>query len=104
MTVDPGRGPIPIAVFSICLVASAFLLQGGIGFSYSDEGFLWYGAVQTLAGNVPLLDFQSYDPGRYYWSAFWMMLFGESVLALRGSVALFQLLAVHAFSSLSSKI
>lgn len=90
---EPPR-PLHIALFSIVLVALAFLLQARIGFTYSDEGFLWYGAVQTLAGEIPIRDFQSYDPGRYYWSAFWMAAFGESVLALRGAVALFQLLGV----------
>jgi hypothetical protein len=87
--------PLQLAVFSAVLVGLSFWLQGRIGLTYSDEGFLWYGAVRTLAGDSPILDFQSYDPGRYYWSAFWMTFLGESMLALRGCVALFQLLSVY---------
>ena len=86
--------PSAIAAFSLVLVAASFLIQARTGLTYSDEGFLWYGAVHTLSGEVPILDFQSYDPGRYYWSAFWMMFFGKSMLALRLSVAIFQVVGV----------
>ncbi|WP_107839173.1 hypothetical protein [Metasolibacillus meyeri] len=75
---------------SSVLVAAMFMLQGNIGINLADEGYLWYGTIQTYLGEVPLLDFQSYDPGRYYWSAFWFKVFGDtSMLTLRIAVMLF---------------
>ncbi|MFF2092199.1 hypothetical protein [Paenibacillus sp. NPDC058174] len=76
--------------FAFVLVAIIFILQGRVGINLADEGYLWYGAVHTSIGEVPFLDFQSYDPGRYYWSAFWFKLFGNTdMLTLRIAVLLF---------------
>ena len=46
-------GLLKIAALSVGLVTLSFLLQGRSGVTYSDAGFLWYGAVHTLAGEVP---------------------------------------------------
>ncbi len=73
------------------LVGLWFAFQGRIDLNLADEGFLWYGAWRTSLGEIPLRDFQSYDPGRYLWSAFWFHLFdNDGILALRVSNALFQ--------------
>ncbi len=68
-----------------------------------DEGHLWYG-VKAISqyGDVPLLTFRGYDPGRYYWGAAWSVLIGDSLMAVRFSAMIFNaiglsfgLLAVH---------
>jgi hypothetical protein len=83
--------PWHILLMAIVLGGGSFALQGRQGINLADEGFLWYGAQQTAHGKVPLRDFQSYDPGRYYWSAAGMHLFGEGLVALRFSETVFQL-------------
>ncbi|MDP6980019.1 MAG: hypothetical protein QF570_15680 [Myxococcota bacterium] len=73
-----------------------FWLTGKIGIDLYDEGYLWYGAIRTMAGEVPVRDFQSYDPGRYYWSAAWSQVFGSGILSLRLSNSIFQILGLTA--------
>ena len=55
-----------------------FSLQWRYGFNWGDEGWLWYISQRTALGDVPLRDFFSYDPGRYYWSAAVFRLLGRS--------------------------
>ena len=85
---------------NLVILAGAFavliyLLQGNVGFSIADEGYLWYGTIRVLAGEVPLRDFQSYDPGRYYWGALWLKLLrNDGILALRISQVAFEFIGL----------
>jgi len=70
-------------------------VQGRIGFSLWDEGYLWYGVQRVILGEVPIRDFDAYDLARYYWSAAWMAPIGDpGVLALRISCAILQCIAL----------
>jgi hypothetical protein len=77
------------AVLALVLSAALLLAQRRLDFTINEEGFLWYGAVAAARGEVPLRDFYSYDPGRYYWAAAWMPLAGQGLLGLRLATAAF---------------
>jgi hypothetical protein len=96
--------PWNVLLLAIVLAGASFAVQGRQGIGLTDEGFLWYGAQQTAHGKVPLRDFQSYDPGRYYWSAAGMRLFGEGVVALRFSETIFQILGLWAGLLAASRV
>ena len=81
-----------LATFVVCIF---FAWEGCKGFNLADEGFLWYGAQRVLLGEVPIRDFMSYDPGRYYWSSAFMFLWGNNgIMPLRVSMAVFKLLGL----------
>lgn len=82
-------GPAGAIVLAGLIVAVAWLVQRDLFVNLADEGFLWYGTWRTGLGEVPLRDFQSYDPGRYYWGAFFSLFLGDGLLALRASNSLF---------------
>lgn len=76
-------------IFACVLSAAIFVLQRHFGFNLGDGGFLWYGVQRTLAGAVPLRDFMSYDPGRYWLAAaFASFVHDNGILALRAWLAI----------------
>jgi hypothetical protein len=82
---------LKVALLSAALVTLFYILVGNVEIYLDDEGFMWYGTLWTALGQVPIRDFQAYDPGRYYWGAFWFKVFGDSgILSLRMSGAIFQ--------------
>lgn len=73
------------------LSALCFALEARVGFNIWDEGFLWYGFRQVMAGAVPIRDFMSYDVGRYYMAVPVMaVLRDDGVLAMRTCLGLVQ--------------
>ena len=74
-----------------------FFAEWRYGFNWGDEGWLWYVSQRTALGEVPIRDFFSYDPGRYYWSA--------AVFKLLGKDGFFeQLLANYLFGAMGLAI
>lgn len=87
---------LPLTISSLAVI-TLFIWQGNIEFSFADEGFLWYGAQRVMSGEIPIRDFMSYDPDRYYWSASLMQLWSNNgIMALRASVAVFLIIGLFA--------
>ncbi|NNE72956.1 MAG: hypothetical protein HKN26_04780 [Acidimicrobiales bacterium] len=54
----------------------------------ADEGYLWYGVLEVLRGAMPVRDFRSYEPGRYWVLAPFLWVGRRGLLAVRiGSTA-----------------
>lgn len=82
-----------------CLLLLLFCLAIGAprydkGLDLRDEGFLAYGAVRVLAGQIPNRDFVSYQPPLSFYSlAAMFRIFGVSILTLR-TLGLFIYIAI----------
>jgi hypothetical protein len=71
-----------------------FLIQSHVGLNLSDEGFFWYGAQAVFHGEVPIRDFEAYNPGRYYWGALWFHGWRPGLIPLRFSETVFKALGL----------
>jgi hypothetical protein len=90
-----GRSWHTAALLALLLAALSFSLQGWVGLSLSDEGYLWYGMQRVLAGDMPIRDFDAYDPARYYWLAAVSKIWGDDgVIAMRAGIASMQAVAL----------
>lgn len=74
-----------LAVFGAAAVVFVVFRHWGI--NLADEGYYYYAVLALPRGEMPIADFQSYDPYRFYWSALWMAVFGDGLLVLRASRA-----------------
>jgi hypothetical protein len=84
-----------VVLFGMVASLGVFLLEGHTGFNLGDEGYLWYGVQRVLHGEVPVRDFMSYDPARYYWAAGLLWLFhANGIIAVRAATAAFATLGV----------
>ena len=84
-------------LLAVLFAYSGFLLQAHYGIGLTDEGYLWYGVQRVLAGEVPLRDFSSYDPGRYYLGAGLLGPFGDhGLIALRAASYVIQAVGLYA--------
>lgn len=72
-------------LIALAWCGALFAASAWTEFSLQDEAFVWYGTLRVLDGELPLRDFRSYDPGRYFWSAAWSTVFGEGLIAQRAS-------------------
>jgi hypothetical protein len=81
--------------FSVALIIP-FLhlaLSHNLAINIADEGYLWNGALSLADGMIPIRDFASYDPFRYFYCAIFVFVFGRGILSVRIAMALFQVAA-----------
>jgi len=90
-----------VVLLGVAICLCVFLLEGRLGFSLWDEGYLWYGVQRVLHGEVPIRDFMSYDPGRYYWAAGLLRFFhADGIVAVRAATMAFVAVGVAAGAAL----
>ena len=83
---------LPAALLAALLSLASYLAYGDVNLNVVDESYLWYGVQRAAAGEVPMRDFQAYDPARYYWCVSWGWIFGHGILGVRKAAAIFQAL------------
>ena len=85
-----------LAVLAVSLSVGWFFLDGDVSVNFADEGYLWYGIHAMRTGQVPMRDFQAYDPGRYCWVTAWSYVLGDGLVPMRLTCVFFQCLGVTA--------
>jgi len=87
---------VAVLATAVLVPAVLHLAFGRQHLNLADEGYLWYGVKRTLAGELPLRDFQAYDPGRYHWCALLAPLFGDGIVGVRAAVSAYAALGLAA--------
>lgn len=64
-------------------------------FILADEGFLYFGSLRVLEGELPIVDFRSYDPLRYFWVATWLKFFGTGIFSFYTSLLVIKTLTIY---------
>jgi hypothetical protein len=75
----PALGAVVLLALSTLLIGRWRAWEPGA----ADEAYVWYGTLRLLEGKVPVRDFRSYEPGRYLWSAPFVLAFGKGVQSIR---------------------
>jgi len=85
-----------LAALTVTLSFGWFAVDGHVGINLADEGYLWYGTRALNAGQVPIRDFQAYDPGRYVWTAAWSHVLGDGLVSMRAACVIFHCFGIFA--------
>jgi len=70
------------SILALVIASTLVFYQARIDqeFLLSDEGYFWYDGWRTWLGEVPIRDFDGYDPAHYLWCALWFRALGDSSL------------------------
>lgn len=83
-----------LLLISVAIAMEYFFITGGVQLNLADEGFFWYGVDRVFHGDFPIRDFRSYEPARYYWSAFGFELLGPGLIQLRITETVIQIIGL----------
>ena len=80
---DRRSDAVKLAALALALVGVSFLAVAHAKIDLRDESYLWYGGIAVTKGQVPMRDFQAYDPARYYWVAAFLALLDRGIVPMR---------------------
>jgi hypothetical protein len=98
LNVRPSLKYIDLKSFFLSLLAvvTLFLMNGHYGYNMWDEGYVWDGVKRVMLGEIPIRDFMAYDPGKYYFSAWLMRLWGDSgLVSYRITIGIIQFITLY---------
>lgn len=88
------RQTLQLFLLACLLVAAVFVVEVRWGLNMGDEGYQYNGTLMTATGLMPIADFQSYDPGRYYWATPFFNFGGPTYFSLRLANAMFKVIGL----------
>ncbi|SHM01829.1 hypothetical protein [Roseibium suaedae] len=81
-------------LIAVLITSLFFARQGNVDLNPGDEGYLAHGITRMHMGQIPIRDFKSYDPFRYYWCYVTSFAFGRGLIAIRRASAAFLAIAL----------